>query len=313
MEKHVAVLRKSSSIKMVSRSRTDFKSPSLAVSGFFSGILPHERIALINLGCVRNLVDSETILGQIKLAGACIVDVDHADTVVVNTCAFIIDAKKETINTLLALINLKKQRKIKKIVALGCFAKRYADIFKKEFPEIDHVFGILPVEKDKNLPRVSLTPSWYAYLKICESCYNHCSFCAIPGIKGKFSSRKMNPILEEVETFESKGVKEINVIGQDITAYGLDLGGRNTLTILLKNILAQSKHIHWFRLLYAFPKHITDDLLDLVASESRMCKYMDVPLQHISDKILRSMNRKFTKLETMSLVEKIRKKIPECS
>jgi ribosomal protein S12 methylthiotransferase len=298
---------------MVSRSRTDFTSPSLAFSRFFSSFSSHERIALISLGCARNLVDSEIILGQIKRSGARIVDVSKADTVIVNTCAFVIDAKKETIDTLHDLIALKKKNKIKRIIALGCFAKRYADIFQKEFPEIDQVFGIVPLLKDKNLPRDFLTPSWYAYVKICESCYNHCSFCAIPGIKGAFSSRHIEPILKEVKTLEARGVKEINIIGQDITAYGFDLARPKTLEDLLKKILTQSRYIHWLRLLYMFPKHISEDLLDLIGHEKRICQYMDVPLQHISDKILTSMNRQFNQAQTRSLIEKIRQKIPQCS
>ncbi len=298
---------------MVSKSRTDSSSSSLVLSKSFSFILSRERVALINLGCARNLVDSEMILGRLKAAGARIVPVESADTVIINTCAFVIDAKKETIDTLHEVIDLKKHHKIKKIIALGCFAKRYADIFKKEFPEIDYVFGTLPLLKDTNVPRVSLTPLWYTYLKICESCYNHCSFCAIPGIKGKFSSREMKTILHEVKALDVRGVKEINIIGQDITAYGFDLGGQNTLAVLLKNILAQVKNIRWIRLLYAFPGHITDDLLDLMAKESRICPYMDLPLQHISDRILASMNRKFSQKQTRTLIEKIRKKMPQCS
>jgi len=299
----------------VSKSRISVspKPLSLRHSDLFTNLSSSERVALINLGCVRNLVDSEIILGQVKAEGGRIVDLAQADTVIVNTCAFVMDAKKETIGVLTDLVHLKKEKKIKKIIAVGCFAKRYEDIIQKEFPEIDQVFGVLPLEKDKNLPRVFLTPPWYAYLKICESCYNHCSFCAIPSIKGKFSSREMNSILSEVVMLEKKGVKELNIIGQDVTAYGLDLAGKADLAALLKGILAHTERIHWIRLLYAFPKHITDDLLTLMAKEERICKYLDVPLQHISERILLSMNRKFTQTQTKTLIERIRTRVPQCS
>lgn len=272
-----------------------------------------ERIALINLGCARNLVDSEIILGQLKKHGALIVPVEQAETVIVNTCAFIDDAKKETIDTLLGLVNLKKQKKIKSIIALGCFTERYANIFKKEFPEVDQFFGVLPLSQNKKLARLSLTPRSYAYLKICESCYNHCSFCAIPAIKGKFSSRSIESVVAEARELEARGIKEINIIGQDITAYGLDIYSQKALPKLLKAILKATKKIHWLRLLYAFPKHISDELLDLMASEPRICKYIDLPLQHVSDRILRSMNRNFTRKQSVDLIEKIRSKIPSVS
>mgnify|MGYP001581854025 CR=1 FL=1 len=269
-----------------------------------------ERVSLINLGCARNLVDSEIILGELKQKGASVVNIENADTVIVNTCAFVADAKKETIDTLLNLIHLKKQKRIKTIIAVGCFTERYAKVFKKEFPEVDQAFGILPLAKNKNFARASLTPRSYAYLKICESCYNHCSFCAIPSIKGKFSSRAMKNIVEEAKELEKRGVKEIDIIGQDITAYGLDIYGQKALPRLLKGILKATKKIRWVRLLYAFPGHISDDLLDIVAKEDRICKYMDLPLQHINDRILKSMNRGLSRQETVHLVTKIRKKIP---
>ncbi|MCX5680720.1 MAG: radical SAM protein [Candidatus Omnitrophica bacterium] len=272
-----------------------------------------ERVSLINLGCARNLVDSEMILGALKERGIAIVNIENADTVIVNTCAFVADAKEETIDTLLALINLKKQKEIKTIIAMGCFTQRYAKIFKKEFPEVDKVFGILPLIKDKNFARAPLTPDAYAYLKICESCYNHCSFCAIPSIKGKFSSRLMENVVEEAKSLEARGAREINIIGQDITAYGLDIYGQMALPRLLKNILKATKKVRWIRLLYAFPRHISDELLDVIASEPRICKYIDLPLQHINDRILTSMNRGFSRRQALDLIEKIRTKIHQCS
>lgn len=298
---------------MVSRSSIK-KAGALSSTGASEIYFPKkERLALINLGCARNLVDSEIILGQLKMQGALIVPIEQANTVVVNTCAFIDDAKKETIDTLLGLVNLKKQKKIKSIIALGCFTERYAKIFKKEFPEIDQFFGVLPLSKGKNLARLSLTPASYAYLKICESCYNHCSFCAIPAIKGKFASRSIESIVAEARDLETKGFKELDMIGQDITAYGLDIYGQKALPKLLTAILKATKKIHWLRLLYAFPRHISDELLDVMAREPRICKYIDLPFQHVSDRILKSMNRNFTRKQSMDLIEKIRRKIPGIS
>lgn len=293
--------------------RSSIKTPqvfSFAAAPTSLSFSPHERVALINLGCARNTVDSETILGQAKTQGARLVSVEEADTVIVNTCAFINDAKKETIDTLLALINLKKQKKIKSIIAAGCFSERYRDIFQKKFPEIDNVIGVLPLRKDENFERFILTSRSFAYLKICESCYNHCSFCAIPSIKGKFSSRAIESIVAEAQALDDLGFKEIDIIGQDITAYGLDIYKKKILPLLLKKILKATKNIRWLRLLYAFPNHITDDLLDVIAHAPRICKYLDIPLQHANDRILGSMNRKFTAGKTFALIDKIRKKVP---
>lgn len=272
-----------------------------------------ERIGLINLGCARNLVDSQAILGQLKRRGHRIVDMGRADVAIVNTCAFIEEAKRESIDTILDLIKLKARGKLKKIVVAGCLAERYSKELAKEFKEVDAIIGVQRLEKDKVVPQVSLTPKHFAYVKICESCYNRCRFCIIPKIKGKFTSRTVESILEEIKELDARGVKEIHIIGQDITAYGMDIYHEKSLARLLKRMVKLTRNIEWIRLLYAFPAHVTDELIDVIAQEEKICKYIDIPLQHISDNLLLSMNRGITTAGTKTLIGKIRKKIPQAS
>ncbi len=272
-----------------------------------------EKIGLINLGCARNLVDSQTILGKLKRQGNRIVDIKNADVAIVNTCGFIEEAKRESINAILDLIELKKKGKLKKIIVAGCLAERYAKELEAEFKEVDAVIGVQTLEREKIPPQVSLTPKHFAYLKICESCYNHCSFCIIPKIKGKFTSRATESVLEEIKQLDNRGVKEIHIIGQDITAYGMDIYREKSLARLLKEIVKITKNIEWIRLLYTFPAHITDELIEVIASEEKICKYIDMPLQHISDNLLLSMNRGITTTRTKTLIKKMRTKIPEAS
>ncbi|MDP8266023.1 MAG: 30S ribosomal protein S12 methylthiotransferase RimO [Candidatus Aceula meridiana] len=273
---------------------------------FFKKLKP-SRIGLINLGCARNLVDSQLILGQLQRKGHQIVDIKKADVAIVNTCAFIGDAKDETIDTILDLVDLKKRGKIQKIAVLGCFAERYPKELAAEFKEVDFINGVLPFERKKISPSVQLTPKSFAYLKICESCYNYCSFCVIPQIKGKFSSRHVESILNEAKTLDQKKIKEINIIGQDITAYGLDIYKEKYLSTLLERIAAQAKNVQWIRLLYSYPAHITDELLNTIKREEKICRYLDLPLQHISDRILKSMNRGLFQKKTIDLIKRIRK------
>lgn len=268
-----------------------------------------QKVSVINLGCARNLVDAQFILGYLKKKGCSVVDVMQAETVIVNTCAFIDDAKRESIDTILDLIELKKQGKLKKIVVAGCLAQRYGAELTEELKEIDAVTGVLRLDKEKIFEQVTLTPEYSRYLKICESCYNSCSFCVIPAIKGKFVSRTQESILEEIRQMDALGVKEINVIGQDITAYGMDIYQEKRLAVLLKKIARITENIKWLRLLYTFPSHVTDELIDVVASEEKICKYIDLPLQHINDGILQRMNRNITKKEVIDLINKIRSKI----
>lgn len=270
----------------------------------------NQKIGIINLGCARNLVDSQHILGRLKKRGHEIVNVSQADTVILNTCSFIEDARRESVDAILDMIELKKQGKIAKVIVAGCLSERYGATLVSEFKEIDAVVGIQSLLKEEAAEQFSLTPKHFSYVKICESCYNHCSFCAIPNIKGKFTSRTFDSIINEIKALDESGVKEINIIGQDITAYGIDLYGKKSLAELLKEVLGVIKNIEWVRLLYAFPAHITDELLDIIASDERICNYIDVPLQHISDNLLKSMNRRITKNQTQELIGKIRKMIP---
>lgn len=271
----------------------------------------NNKISLVNFGCARNLVDSQIILGELSKNNNTIVDISKAEVAIINTCGFIEDAKKESLDAIVELVALKKDGKLKKIVVAGCLAERYKGVIEKEFKDIDVVVGVQKLEKDKVSEQVRLTPKHFAYLKICESCYNKCSFCAIPGIKGEFRSRSIKSIIEEVRKLDSENVRELNIIGQDITAYGIDIYKKKSLAKLLKYIVKETKNIKWIRLLYMYPTHITDDLIDAIASEDKICNYMDIPFQHINDKVLKKMNRNITKKQTIDLISKIRHKIPQ--
>lgn len=272
-----------------------------------------QNIGLINLGCARNTVDSQTILSKLKKNGHKIVDLKDSDVAIVNTCGFIEEARKESIDTIIDLLELKKQGKLKKVIVAGCLAQRYHEDLIKEFDDIDAVIGAQKLDKDAIPSDVSLTPKHYTYVKISESCYNRCSFCIIPKIKGKFVSRTIESVVEEVKRLDQAGVKEINIIGQDITAYGMDLYKELSLARLLKEIVKVTNSIEWIRLLYAFPAHVTDELIDVIASEEKICNYIDIPLQHISDHILEEQNRNITTEGTHALMQKFKTKIPEGS
>jgi ribosomal protein S12 methylthiotransferase len=272
-----------------------------------------KKVGVINLGCARNLVDSQVILGHLKRHGHHIVDIEKSDVAIVNTCAFIEAAKKESIDTILDLLELKKQGKLKKVIVAGCLAQRYSEALIKEFKDIDAVIGAQQLNTHIVPEQVSLTPGYFAYVKICESCYNQCSFCIIPKIKGKFVSRSIESVLTEIKQLDQRGVKEVHIIGQDITAYGMDIYRKKTLAKLLQEIVTVTKNIQWIRLLYTFPAHVTDELIDVIASEDKICKYIDMPIQHISDNLLKSMNRGITKQGTIDLVRKIKAKIPDGS
>jgi len=269
-----------------------------------------QKVGVINLGCARNLVDAQMMLGRLKKNGHRIVEVTQAQTVIVNTCSFIEEARQESIDTILDLLELKKTGKIKKVIVAGCLAQRYGKDLAQEFPGVDAFVGTPTLPRD-NLPQqLQLTPQHFAYVKICESCFNACSFCAIPKIKGKFISRTIESIVKEVKELDARGVKEINIIGQDITAYGMDVYREKSLARLLKELVAVVKNIEWIRLLYAFPSHVTDELIDVIAREPKICKYIDMPLQHISDHILLEQNRNITTQGTIDLIRKIRSAMP---
>lgn len=267
-------------------------------------------VGILSLGCPRNLVDSETILGRLAAKGYSIAEnISAAQIGIVNTCAFIEEAKRESIDAILDLIELKKEGRLKKLIVYGCLPQRYKDELKKELPEIDAFLGKLSLNHQAR--RFPITPRHYAYLKICEGCVNNCSFCVIPKIKGRLSSLDIDSVISRVKKFNSQeGFSEINIIGQDTSSYGVDLYARPKLSGLLKQILKNGPAIGWVRLLYLYPSRVTDDLLKLIRDSSRVCKYIDLPIQHINDRVLKLMNRKTTKREIAALVEKIRKIIP---
>ena len=270
-----------------------------------------QKVGVINLGCARNLTDAQMILGRLKKNGHRIVEAKQAQVIIVNTCSFIEDARKESVDTILDLIDLKKKGKIQKIIVAGCLAQRYGKELAAQFKDVDAFVGTPTLNRDADPAGVQLTPRHFAYVKICESCFNACSFCAIPKIKGRFISRTVESVLQEVARLDAAGVKEINLIGQDITAYGLDIYRTRSLARLLKEIARSVKNIRWIRLLYAFPAHVTDELIEVMAGEDKICKYIDMPLQHISDHILAEQNRHITRRQTLDLVAKIRSVMPK--
>ena len=288
-------------------------------TGLFVGLDMANRIGILSLGCARNLVDSEVIAGGLRKKGYQIVDLslqqlawerksDKLDTVFVNTCAFIKEAKEESIQAILDLVELKKQGRLKRIIVGGCLSQRYKRQLLKPMPEIDAFLGAISLNHAEKHFR--FTPSHYAYVKICEGCINNCSFCAIPKIKTRFASLSPESVISEVQALERRGCREINLIGQDITAYGWDLHREFKLTTLIKQILKNSKKMDWLRLLYLTPERLSDKLIQLIASESRIVKYIDLPLQHINNRILKLMQRKISTSRIFELIERIREKIP---
>jgi ribosomal protein S12 methylthiotransferase len=267
------------------------------------------RIGLLSLGCARNLVDSEEILARLRDKGYQLTeDIKDARIAIVNTCCFIEEAKKESIEAILDLIDLKRRGYLKKILVYGCLSERYGSRLIKDLKEIDAFIGTSGLKAAGK--SFYLTPAHYAYIKICEGCQNNCSFCIIPKIKPRFCSRPIESILEEVSSLDrGAALKELNIIGQDITLYGSDLYKKNMLTVLLKRILQTTRNIDWIRLLYLHPAHISDDLLNLVSAQERLCKYIDLPIQHINDRLLTLMTRTTCKYKILKLIEKIRKKI----
>lgn len=268
------------------------------------------KVGILSLGCPRNLVDSENILGRLDSRGYPIVDsMEDADIALVNTCAFIEEAKRESIDAILGLIELKKQGRLKKVIVYGCLSQRYREELKKEIPEVDAFIGKLSLNHETK--RFPLTSRHYAYLKICEGCINNCSFCAIPAIKGRFTSLKEQSVLERVEAFNRERISELNIIGQDITGYGIDLYGSTKLAGLLSKVVKSSKDIGWIRLLYLYPSRVTEELLRLMKDEPKICRYIDLPIQHINERILKLMKRDTSKPDILRIIEKARKIIPD--
>ncbi len=290
------------------------------------------KVALISLGCPKNLVNSEQMLYLLCQAGMELVpEPEDADAVIINTCGFIESAKSEAIDTIIEMGELKKAEKIKSIIATGCLVQRYSDEMLAELPEIDSIVGTGSYEdivevvreslKGKQLVRlsdinapeketgrlVSTGPAW-AYLRIAEGCNNRCAFCVIPSIRGKYRSRKLEDILDEAKALAQTGTKELIVIAQDITRYGTDLYGARSLTKLLRE-LCKIEGIAWIRLHYLYPDEFDDELIELIASEKKILKYIDIPIQHINDDILKRMNRRGNGDEIRALLKKLREKI----
>jgi len=269
------------------------------------------KIGVISLGCPRNVVDAENTLGQLVKKGFQVVELDKANVAIVNTCAFIADAKKESIDVILDLIALKKQGRLKKIIVAGCLAQRYRDELKIQLPEVDAFIGKPEIWQPGE--RLAIVPRHYAYLKICEGCVHNCSYCAIPQIKGKFVSLGIGPILKQVELLQRQGICELNIIGQDISGYGLDIYSRKKLPELLEKIVSQSGNIHWIRLLYLYPDKVIPDLLKVIKDSPQVCRYIDLPIQHINNRILKLMNRNSSRGQIAGLIRLIRKELPEAA
>lgn len=293
------------------------------------------KIGMISLGCPKNQVDAEHMLALMDAEGWEIVDyVDGCDAVIVNTCGFIDDAKKEAIENILDMVELKKEGVISKIIVTGCLAQRYKDEIVKEIPEVDAVIGIgangdiiktveevmsgvdtiekyppqceLPLEGQ----RILTTPQYWAYLKIGEGCSNRCTYCTIPSIRGNMRSRSMENVIDEAKQLAESGVKELILIAQDTTSYGLDLYGELKLPELL-NELCKINSIEWIRLLYCYPDRITDELIETMKNQEKVVNYIDLPLQHADDKILKAMNRRGDQALIRNVISKLREEIPD--
>lgn len=293
------------------------------------------KIGMISLGCPKNQVDAEHMLAIMDAEGWEIVDyVDGCDAVIVNTCGFIDDAKKEAIENILDMVELKKEGVISKIIVTGCLAQRYKDEIVKEIPEVDAVIGIgangdiiktveevmSGVDTIENYPpqcdlplegqRILTTPQYWAYLKIGEGCSNRCTYCTIPSIRGNMRSRSMENVIDEAKQLAESGVKELILIAQDTTSYGLDLYGELKLPELL-NELCKIDSIEWIRLLYCYPDRITDELIETMKNQEKVVNYIDLPLQHADDKILKAMNRRGDQALIRNVISKLRTEIPD--
>lgn len=280
-------------------------------------------VDIITMGCSKNLVDSEQLLHQFEQAGFDIYhnpEVIHGDIAIVNTCGFIGDAKEESINMILSLCDLKDEGKLNKIFVMGCLSERYLQELHDEIPQVDKYYGkfnwgeiLEDLSRSYDIrtknERILTTPAHYAYLKISEGCDRKCAYCAIPIITGKHVSRPMEEILDEVKALVAKGVKEFQVIAQELTYYGLDLYQKQMLPELIER-MAEIPGVEWIRLHYAYPNHFPMDLLRVIREHDNVCNYLDIALQHISDPILQRMRRHTTKEETMQLLETMRKEVP---
>ena len=285
--------------------------------------MPKRSVNIVSLGCSKNLVDSERLMRMLSDVGFAVSfesEAPHHDIVVINTCGFIGDAKEESINSILAWAEAKNRGDIKQLVVMGCLTQRYMDELKEEIPEVDRWYGKtdwvnMATDLSKQYPgsapydRVITTPRHHAYLKVAEGCNRFCAFCAIPLITGRFRSRSVEQLVEEARILASRGVKELNVIAQDLSSYGKDLYGKCELARLV-DALADVEGIRWIRLHYLYPADFPMDLLDVMARRPNVCKYLDLALQHSSDTVLGNMRRHITAAETEELLEKIRAAVP---
>ena len=293
------------------------------------------KILFISLGCDKNLADSEEMLGLLTGSGHEIVDSEEeAEAIVINTCCFIHDAKEESVNTILEMAEYKKTGKCKALVVTGCMAQRYKEEITQEIPEVDAVLGttsygdivkalnevqaghVFQEFRDINeLPedcghRVITTGGHFGYLKIAEGCDKHCTYCIIPSLRGKFRSVPEERLLKQAEYMASQGVRELILVAQETTVYGTDLYGKKTLHLLLKK-LCQIRGIRWIRVLYCYPEEIYDELIQVMKAEPKICHYLDLPIQHASDKILRRMGRRTSKQQLIDIITKLRREIPD--
>ena len=290
------------------------------------------KVSFISLGCAKNLVNTEQMMALCRDAGHTLqTENAGADVVVINTCGFIDSAKEEAIDTILSVAALKAQGLVGKILVTGCLTQRYQQEILDELPEVDGIMGtgsygeIVPALEEvvsggtprrfgdihgmiDELDRVLTTPKHFAYLRIAEGCDNRCSFCVIPALRGKYRSRRMEDVLAEAEKFAAAGVKECIVIAQDITRYGIDLYGQRKLAALLRELCKLD--FHWIRLHYLYPDEFTDELIDTIADEEKVLPYLDIPIQHCNDKVLKTMNRRGDKAELLALFHKLRARIP---
>src|SRR3989304_9349778 len=292
-----------------------------------------EKISLTSLGCPKNLVDSEVMLGILKENQFELVTKEEdADILIVNSCGFTNDAKEESINAILRLAQYKETGRCRLLIVAGCLVQRYKDELAKELPEVDFfigtgeypriaeiiksgsdkrvIAGIPKYVHDYNTPRILATPRYSAYVKIAEGCSNYCSYCTIPSIRGEFRSRPLDSVIKEIENLAAQGVKEINLIAQDSTSYGMDIGNSIGLEALLKKAV-ETNGIEWIRLLYLYPSRITKGLIRLIRDEEKICKYIDMPIQHINNRVLKTMHRNLTREQIENTITTPRQEIPD--
>jgi ribosomal protein S12 methylthiotransferase len=295
-----------------------------------------KKIYMHSLGCSKNLVDSENMLGILSEKGYKVTDyADKADYIIINTCSFINDAQQESVNAILFAADIKnKINKNTKIIVTGCLSQRFGEELSKEIPEIDIIVGTAGYERideyikeyeknkkllidisleldiDKELPRDTLTEAWFSYLKIAEGCSNNCTYCVIPKLRGPFKSRRIENLVEEAKVLASKGVKEIIIIAQDTSKYGIDIYGEKKLHELIRKI-SEIKGIRWIRIHYLYPEDIYDELIDEFKNNEKLLKYFDIPMQHINYRILKRMNRKTNRKQITSLIQKIRREVKD--